>query len=135
IVSAGLIATAKLVEGLSGTVFAAGDNAYQDGTAAGYRDCYDPYWGRFKDRTWPVPGNHDYGSVGAQPYFQYFGASAGNPGEGYWLRTLGTWTVIGLNSEGNLPAQIQRLKTDLGNPANKANCTLAIWHRPLFSAG
>src|SRR5262245_42019111 len=57
-------ATAKLVASLlppepeMGVVFVAGDNAYQQGTAKQYKECYDPTWGRFKDRTRPVPGNH-----------------------------------------------------------------------------
>ena len=37
-----------------------GDNAYEDGTAADFRECYDPSWGKYKARTKPAPGNHDY---------------------------------------------------------------------------
>src|SRR5688572_18523964 len=39
--------------------FAAGDNAYESGTLDEFRRCYAPTWGRFKDRTLPVAGNHD----------------------------------------------------------------------------
>src|SRR5262245_36837211 len=52
--------TGRTVGGLAGTVLALGDLAYQHGSAADFRDCYDPSWGRFRDRTWPVPGNHEY---------------------------------------------------------------------------
>ena len=38
-------ATGDIVEGINGTVFTAGDNVYQDGTAAEFTDCYDPSWG------------------------------------------------------------------------------------------
>ena len=48
-------ATAALVEDIEGTVFTAGDNAYPDGAAQDFRDCYDPTWGRLKDRTRPAP--------------------------------------------------------------------------------
>lgn len=132
-VSAGTVATARLLDGLSGTVFAAGDNAYLHGSVDNYNNCYDPYWGRHKGRTWPVPGNHDYETSEAAPYYAYFGGAAGSPGLGYWRRTLGTWTILGLNSERGLPAQIQWLRTELS--ANRTPCTLAIWHRPLFSSG
>ena len=44
--------------------------------------CYGPTWGRFKWRTRPVPGNHDYLTAGAAPYFAYFGARAGTAGPG-----------------------------------------------------
>ena len=40
--------TAALLDGLAGTVAALGDLAYEDGTAAEFRDCYDPTWGRLK---------------------------------------------------------------------------------------
>ena len=55
----GAEATAKLIEKIPGTVFAAGDLAYERGTAAEFRDCYGPTWGRFKNRTRPAPGNHE----------------------------------------------------------------------------
>src|SRR6516164_7999971 len=37
-------ATAKLIEGIPGTVFAAGDLAYENGTPTEFRDCYGPTW-------------------------------------------------------------------------------------------
>jgi hypothetical protein len=62
--------TAKLVEaGLAASPDAAvlvlGDNVYQKGTAREFRDCYGPTWGRFKARTYPAPGNHEYYTAGA----------------------------------------------------------------------
>ena len=38
---------------------------------------YHPSWGRLKAITHPAVGNHEYGSPGAAPYFQYFGVAAG----------------------------------------------------------
>jgi hypothetical protein len=41
-------ATAKLVEGIDGaTVLTLGDNAYPDGAAEDFRNCYEPTWGQF----------------------------------------------------------------------------------------
>src|SRR5207247_3609653 len=74
--------TANLLDGIPGTVFAGGDNAYPDGTSSDYTNCYNPTWGRHKARTRPVPGNHDYNTPGASGYFNYFGATAGPPGNG-----------------------------------------------------
>ena len=79
-----------------GTVFAAGDNAYMS-AAQQYRDCYDPGWGRHKGRTRPAPGNHEYETPGAAPYFD-ISANAGPPGQGYYSFPLGNWHVISLNS-------------------------------------
>ena len=83
-------ATAKLLRRISGTVFTLGDNAYPDGTAAQFRDCYGPTWGKYKKRTKPAVGNHEYHIRGARPYFDYFGARAGKPGRGYYSYDRGS---------------------------------------------
>jgi 3',5'-cyclic AMP phosphodiesterase CpdA len=130
--------SAKLVEaGLAATPDAAvlllGDIVYQKGTAREFRDCYAPTWGRFKARTHPAPGNHEYYTPGAQGYFDYFGSAAGR---GYYSLTLGAWHVVSLDS--NLKgaaqqAQLEWLRQDLA--ASGARCTLAYWHHPLYSSG
>jgi len=62
----GAKATAAVLDGIPGTVFALGDNTYVNGTPAEFAQCYDPAWGRFKARTTlPVAGNHDYNTPGA----------------------------------------------------------------------
>ena len=128
--------TAKLLDGISGTVFVAGDNAYVDGSASDYRDCYHRSWGRHRDRTRPVPGNHEYQTPGASGYFGYFGASAGPAGLGYYSYALGSWRVLALNSEvpiGADSAQLRWVRDQLSNDPQK--CTVVYWHRPLFSSG
>ena len=61
-----------------------GDNAYEDGRRGEFRRCYDPHWGRHRERTRPAVGNHEYGTKDARPYFEYFGARAGRTrGEGW----------------------------------------------------
>ncbi len=72
----GAEATAKLLDDIPGTVFTSGDNAYMRGSAADFQ-CYDRTWGRHKSRTYAAPGNHEYESAGASPYFEYFGERAG----------------------------------------------------------
>jgi hypothetical protein len=133
-------ATADLLDGIEGTVFTTGDNAYPDGTAEEFADCYDPTWGRHKARTRPSTGNHDYHVAGAAPYFAYFGAAAGNPGEGWYSYDLEGWHVIVLNSNCEEitgceagSAQESWLRADLA--ASTAACTVAYWHHPRFSSG
>jgi len=125
-------ATARLVAGISGTVLTLGDNAYPDGSTANYR-CYDASWGKFKSRTRPSPGNHEYHISGARPYFAYFGSLAGPSGRGYYSFNLGSWHIVSLNSERLSSAQESWLKSDLA--ANRNRCTLAYWHKPLFTSG
>jgi hypothetical protein len=136
----GAQATAKLLDNIPGTVFAVGDLAYPDGSDEQFAKCYGPTWGRFKDRTRPAPGNHEYHSDGASGYVRYFGAAAGDPKKGYYSYDLGEWHIIVLNSEcaevggcGAGSAQEQWLRQDL--KAHPAECTLAYWHKPLFSSG
>jgi hypothetical protein len=129
-------ATAALLERVEGTVFTLGDHAYPDGTREDFERCYAPGWGRHKQRTRPTPGNHEYHSARAEPYFDYFGAAAGERGKGYYSYEVGTWHVVVLNSQvpmGPGSEQEQWLREELD--ANPSPCTLAYWHRPLFSSG
>jgi hypothetical protein len=117
---------------------AVGDLAYPDGSKENLA-CYDKTWGRVKARTRPAPGNHEFHAAGARPYFDYFGAAAGPKG-GYYSYELGTWHIVVLNSEckdiGGCDAgsrEVRWLRADLA--AHPAACTLAYWHKPLFSSG
>src|SRR5271168_3095197 len=94
----GAEATAKLIEKIPGTVFVAGDLAYEKGTAAEFQSCYGTTWGEFKARTKPVLGNHEYGEPSASAYFQYWGAAAGPVGKGYYSFDLGSWHIVALNT-------------------------------------
>ena len=136
-------ATAKLLDKIAGAVFTIGDNAYFNATAADFQNCYHPRWGRHKSRTYPSPGNHEYQSPGAMPYFDYFGDRAGPRGAGFYSYTLGNWHIISLNSEvGVSPGQEQYvwLRRDLEDnrameQATRTRCTLAYFHTPLFTSG
>ena len=134
--------TAGLVARLDGIVFTLGDNAYDQGSAADFRDCYDPSWGRVKDRTeFPVAGNHDYGTRNAAGYRAYFGKRAAPRGDTWYSRDVGAWHVIVLDANctelagGCRPGspQLRWLRQDLA--ANQSPCTLAMWHQPRFSSG
>ena len=134
-------ATARLLDSIGGTVFTAGDDAYESGTSTEFSTCYDPTWGRHRLRTLPAPGNHEYQTAGATGYFGYFGGAGGDPTKGYYSTDVGSWHVVILNSDctdivGGCAAggaQEQWLRADLA--ASAAACTVAIWHHPLFSSG
>lgn len=134
--SNGAAMTGRLLDAMRGTIFALGDLAYPSGTADQFRDCYDPHWGRHKLRTRPSPGNHDYESPGAAPYFAYFGANAGAPALGYYAYRVGTWDVFSLNSHSfgsHRTTQVTWLSSQLARGATR--CTVAYFHHPLFSSG
>lgn len=123
--------TAELLDTIPGTVFTTGDNAYSDGSVDDFTNCYGPTWGRHKDRTKPIPGNHDYDTEGAAGYYQYFDRIPP-----YYVYTLGTWRIYALNSEIAVEedsAQAKWLREDLA--AHPTLCVLAYWHRPRWSSG
>jgi hypothetical protein len=132
-------ATAAVVSStVGGTVAMLGDAVYNHGSAAQFANCYGPTWGRFKGRTRPAVGNHEYRTPGAGGYFNYFGVRAGPRGKGWYSYDLGEWHVVVLNSNcskvacGKGSEQEQWLRADLAAHANK--CTLAYWHHPRFSS-
>lgn len=123
--------TARLLDDIPGTVFTTGDNAYENGTAEEYAECYNPTWGRHKDRTHPTPGHRDYHTADASAYFQYF-----NSIPSYYAYDLGSWRVYALNSEAHVDEdskQAKWLQLDLATHPNR--CVLAYWHRPRWSSG
>jgi len=129
-------ATARLLDRIPGTVFTLGDNVQVQGTAEEYAKCFEPTWGRHRWRMFPTIGNHDFYGTGGAPYFAYFGDRAGPAGLGYYSSTLGTWHVVALNSEidaGIGSLQYEWLQADLAEASSA--CTIAMWHRPLFSSG
>ena len=138
----GAKATADLIEKVPGTVFAAGDLAYESGSPDEFEFCYGPTWGRFKERTRPAMGNHEYGNPTAHGYFDYWGSLAGPRGKAYYSYDLGNWHVIVLNTNCYLQAlagcgagspQETWLKQDLA--AHPSSCIVAYGHHALFSSG
>jgi PKD repeat protein len=130
--------TADVLDGLPGIVMPLGDNAYLNGSADNYADCYGPSWGRHKDRTRPVAGNHDYITPGASGYFGYFGAPAGDPAKGYYAFSIGSWRVLVLNTGTEQAsfiaagsAQETWLRSEL--TAATQSCVLAVFHHPRFT--
>ena len=134
------MATSNLVTAMNpDAVLTLGDQQYETGTLDEYQHSYDPSWGRLLNRTFPVPGNHEYDS-GASGYYTYFGSRAGDPAKGYYSFDIGAWHVVALNSEcssvgGCGPGSPEEswLRADLA--AHPAVCTLAYWHKPRFSSG
>jgi hypothetical protein len=135
----GVVLTGRLLSNLlkqsDATVVTFGDNSNDDGSRQRY-ECLDRWWGSFRNIILPSPGNHDYETGAPTPYyFEYF-LNAGPRGLGYYSYDRGTWHIVVLNSElqeSLRPAQISWLGADLRQ--HPTECTLAYFHRPLFSSG
>jgi acid phosphatase type 7 len=129
-------ATSNIILGQSSsaTVWTAGDNAYPNGSLSDYNTYYAPTWGRFRGRTWPTPGNHEYLTPGAAGYFNYFSSRIN--GRAYYFKDFGAnWRVYFLNSQiahGVGSAQYNWLRSNLTSTPHP--CTIAIWHSPRFTS-
>ena len=114
---------------------------YEDATEREFKACFEPSWGGLKERIRPVPGNHEFQTAGAGPYYEYFGDAAGTPGLGWYSFDVGAWHVIALNSncldQPNLcsddSAQGDWLEEDLAR--HPTACTLAFMHHPRWTSG
>jgi hypothetical protein len=140
----GSAATAALVKSLlaahpGSQLLILGDNAYNDGTRQEYANHYKPGWGdpAIRPVTFACPGNHDYHSTGAAPYFAFFGAQAAGAGTGgFYSFDRDGWHIVSLNTEKGFRArspQLQFLEADL--EAHKTMPTIAFLHRPRFGSG
>ena len=136
-------------------VLALGDLAYRSGTTDEFENCFHKSWGQHVKVMLPVPGNHEYGSTDAAPYFAYFekndrkmvleNSPAGGPKAGYYALNfpapeelssseIKPWRLIALNSRKGKPPppQLDWLKQDL--KSNGQRCVLAFAHYFAFSS-
>jgi acid phosphatase type 7 len=135
-------AVGQLVQRLApDAVITTGDNQYEVGGLRAYRRSYDAAFGDLLPITWPVAGNHEYGTTGATGYFRYFAARAGTPDRPWrWYAPADGWRVALLDSNcpdvggcGPSSAQGRWLRRSLA--LDPTRCTIAVWHHPLHTAG
>jgi hypothetical protein len=132
--------TADLLVGMD-AILPVGDIQYPDGALSDFNQAYDPSWGLFAPTTYPVPGNHEYHTAGADGYFDYWAAKGRPTGGrlGYYSFDLGSWHIVALNSSDSCPScaegtpQNNFLEQDLAGTTKP--CILAYWHHPLFNSG
>ena len=132
-------ATARLTRQLQpDAVLALGDLQYDVGALTAFRGSYDKSWGRLKNRTYAIPGNHEYDTSGASGYYSYFaGTPSRSTAPGYYRRKLGEWQVYLLNTncgtQVDCAAEARWLENRLRN--HPSRCTLFAAHHPRFSSG
>ncbi len=133
--------TAELTEKIRpDAVLVLGDAQYNQGSLLNFLRFYDKAWGKFFDKTYPTPGNHEYETPGAKGYLDYFAERAAPSGKSYYSFDLGKWKVFSINSNCwaiggcfNGSPQYSWLKDELQKTNNK--CVMAFWHHPYLSSG
>ena len=130
--------------GVQSVAFTVGDNAYPAGLDRDFVRCFGSSWGDRNKRIikviHPAIGNHDYQFQRGGAYYRYFGAKAGPAHKGYYSYDIGEWHAIVINSEmisygsrGERADQEEWLKKDLRERSRL--CTVAYFHKPLYSSG
>jgi hypothetical protein len=136
----------------------AGDLQYENGELANYRNFWAPIWGGEFSKSYPAPGNHEYGNgtnsgwaATGGGYFDYWGSRARPSAASYYSFNVNLpggkhWHVVVLNSAcgryANPPAWTTPscaldgamedwLRADLA--ADDADCELAVFHEPAFA--
>jgi 3',5'-cyclic AMP phosphodiesterase CpdA len=133
--------TAQVIQELApDMVVPLGDVQYDDASMDQFRRSYDRSWGRFKDITYPVIGNHEYYSGTPAGYFDYFGRRAGAPARGWYSLDRAGWHLVMLNSNCVYEVsckpgspQYRWLEQDLAS--SSSTCQVAFLHHPRFSSG
>lgn len=131
---------ATLVKSYQSNILILGDNAYPDGSATDFSNCFVPIYGDAKARSYPTPGNHEYRTAGAAGYYGYWGSQAGDPAKGYYSFSNAGWHIVALNTECSYiggcasgSTMLNWLQADLAS--NTATCTVMFTHHPRFSSG
>jgi PKD repeat protein len=139
-------------------VLALGDLQYENGTYSEFMAAgqYNDTWGRFADKTYPAPGNHEYGTSGAKGYFDYFKSKNVPTGkgevaslrdgssvttDGFYSFDIAGWHFVSLNTSNNCSPvsckagspQERWLRDDLARTTK--NCIGAYWHHPYGGSG
>jgi len=123
---------AALIEGWDpGMLLYLGD-VYNAGSYTEFLNHYDPTFGRMKEITNPVPGDHEGGKQ-FQGYFDYWNSS-----QRYYTAMAGSWRVIALDSTERFKqtapgtGQFEWLRAQLAADDN-ASCTLVSFHQPRWA--
>jgi chitodextrinase len=113
-------------------------DVYEKGTSTEFDNWYgtsDTFYGRFRDVTNPIIGNHEYENGVAPGYFDYW-----DNVPNYYSYDAAGWHFIALNSNCGLlqncaagQAQYQWLLNDLNTHPN--TCTVAYFHHPVYNVG
>jgi hypothetical protein len=111
-------------------------DVYEHGTAEEFQSNYHSAFGRFKSKTYPVPGNHDWPNhtVGYDVYFSEL--LQRNDGRHYYAFDIGPWHFVALNTEepvGPGSEQFAWLRRHMAK--RRDTCTMVISHTPRLNAG
>ncbi len=130
---------AELVRSLDGIIAMPGDLANREGSRQQFEDCFLPQYGSEFDRLYATPGDNDYNTPGAEPYFETMTNLPGEAGKGWYAVEIGSWQLISLNSNcdqvgGCRQGSEQYEWLDQLLKDTDYECRVAMWHEPRFTS-
>ena len=139
--SSGDSRTLAILQRFPGTVFTLGDNAYPNGSRADFAQCYEPTWGKVKDRTRPVVATTTTPARTPHPTSTTSILVGGRPAGQGLLLVRGRRLACG-RAQQQLRVRAGRLRPGLRPAAMAARrprrrcgkCTVAMTHHPQFSS-
>ncbi len=111
-------------------------DVYEEGSPEEFERRYAANYGALDDRAAPTPGNHEW-PARAEGYDPYWERATGEPTPHWYAFDIGGWRIVSLNSEaaaGRRSAQLDWLRQEVRR-TDVGTCRIAVWHRPLESAG
>lgn len=101
---------------------------------SGSYELYDSTWGQFRDRSFPCPGNHDYGSSGPiDLYDDYWGSLAPKQNGRNYAKDLECgWTLFSLDSDAGYEPSLTWLDEQLAALPDSQKI-VAFWHHPIYT--
>ena len=108
-------------------------DVYETGTRKEFERNYHPLFGDLGAITLPTPGNHEWPNH-VQGYDAYWAAVRGRPMPDRYVRRLGAWKLVSVNSEVSLARGSAQLAWVDRQLAGGGTCRIVFLHRARFSA-
>lgn len=129
-----------------------GDLVYESATQEKIDNCYHKYLGKFKNKTYPIIGNHEYYAENGKHYFNYFQENLSfilkendfskdienTVFPSYYYFEKNNWNFIFLDSnltQEKHKKQLEWLKNIISSDKYKNKCSLVSFHHPYISMG
>lgn len=130
--------------------FPLGDLVYPKATKSLLNNCYSKYFGKYKNKTFPTVGNHEYYANEGKPYFEYFHDNLSNfknltnikihqkekdNWPNYWRFDKDNWTFISLDTNTEDGYDLEQIKWLEEQIKTKKQCSILMMHHPYRSLG
>ncbi len=126
-----------------------GDLVYPDATEKLLKTCYGKYFNEYKNKIFPIAGNHEYNINNGKPYFKFFKSNIGEIKKQenydfdkeqinfprYYSFNKNNWSFIFLDSNLKKEDNKNQLVWLENKLKEKNKCSIVSFHHPLMTNG